>query len=80
MNPQTTQCADAPSPVDPVVLLLLDALSKSEGHDPVHVIGACARIVGQFASQLRLHGPVAELLRACADELEADASARGPLQ
>jgi len=80
MNPDTAHAIDAGAPHAQATALLLDALTKSQGVNPVHVIGACVQIAGQFASHLHLQQAVAELLRACAGELEAEARARGPLQ
>ena len=82
MNPQTTQpAADLPPAHDAVARLLLQTLRDSTGINPVHVIGACVQIAVQFANYRHLQAPVAELLRACAGELDAEARAQqGPLQ
>jgi len=80
MNPQAAPLAHAPSAIEPALHVLLDAIGAAPGVNPVHVIGACIALAGQFASQLHLQGPAAELLRACAGELEAEAAANRTLQ
>lgn len=82
MKTKATPAPAQPEPAHAGALRLpLQTLSDAgAGVDPVHVIGACVQIAGQFASHLHLQQPVADLLRACAGELEAEAAANRTLQ